>query len=58
MIGSVTYYDRCIADKDHTTTNDTLNEKYVNIIQDRMQKSLLILYVGTKQPKMVGHNGV
>ena len=58
MIDSATYYARVIVE-DYAASDDALNKKqYVYIIQDTVQKCLLILYVGTKQSKMNGNNGV
>ena len=58
MIDSATYYDRRIVE-DHAASDDALNKnQHVYIIQDTVQKCLLILYVGTKQSKMNGNNGV
>lgn len=48
MIDSATYYGRRIVE-DHAASDDVLNKKqYVYIVQDTVQKCLLILYVGTK----------
>ena len=57
MIDSTTYYGRRIAE-DHAACDDALDQKYVYIIQDTMQKFLLVLHVGIKQSKMIGNNGV